>query len=115
MTSLFEALLDSLQRTSEYNHDDTVAPAAILWPDANREWTPLVPRLRSALPHFLTLGDYDPAQRTGPAIWLRCVLAGKISAVTLPGGSVPILYLPGVGRATLRDAEECPKELKAIF
>ena len=45
--------------------------------DEKREWERLVPRLRLLLPHFLILGPYDTANRTGPAIWLRCVLAGK--------------------------------------
>ena len=31
-----------------------------------------------------------------------------------PPGSVPIVYLPGVGRATLRATEDCPHELKPL-
>ena len=66
------------------------------------------------MPHFLVFGPYDQANRTGPAIWLRCVLAGKVPDVTWPAGSVPILYLPGVSRATLRATEECPNDLKPL-
>ena len=66
------------------------------------------------LPHFLTFGPYDATHRTGPAIWLRCVLAGKIADVALPTGTVPIIYLPGVSRATLRATEDCPHELKPL-
>ena len=65
-------------------------------------------------PQFLIFGPYDAANRTGPAIWLRCVLAGKVPEVSLPTTSVPILYLPGVSRATLRATEECPNELKPL-
>src|SRR5262249_34911156 len=97
-----------------YNRDDAVAPAAVLWPDEKREWERLVPRLRALLPHFLVFGPYDPAKRTGPAIWLRCVLAGKVPEATWPPGTVPIIYLPGVSRATLRATEECPSELKPL-
>ena len=89
-------------------------PAAVLWPDEKREWERLVPRLRVLLPHFLVFGPYDPASRTGPAIWLRCVLAGKVPSITWPPGTVPIIYLPGVSRATLRATEECPHELKPL-
>jgi hypothetical protein len=78
------------------------------------KWEPLVPRLRAALPQFLTLGPYDVASRSGPAIWLRCAIAGKIDVLTLPTGTVPIHYLPGVGRATLRATEDCPQELKPL-
>ena len=76
--SVFDSILGSIQKAADYNRDETVPPAAILWPDEKREWEALVPRLRLALPHFLVFGPYDAANRTGPAIWLRCVLAGKV-------------------------------------
>ena len=109
-SNVFDALLASLQKAAEYHHDDAVSPAAILWPDEKREWERLVPRLRMVLPHFFVFGPYDQANRTGPAIWLRCVLAGKVPNISVGridnpsyelSGSVPILYLPGVSRATL--------------
>jgi len=112
--SVFDSIVGALQKAADYNRDDTVPPAAVLWPDEKREWEKLVPRLRAALPQFLMFGTYDPAHRSGPAIWLRCVLAGKIADVTLPTGSVPIIDLPGVSRATLRATEDCPHELKPL-
>ncbi len=112
--TLFDALLASLRRAADYNRDDTVRPAAVLWPDEKREWERLAPRFRASLPHFFALGSYDPATRTGPAIWLRCVLAGKIPEAAVGTGAVPILYLPGVSRALLRATEDCPWELKPL-
>jgi len=112
--TVFDALLASIQNAAEYNHDDVVPPAAILWPDEKREWERLVPRLRMMLPQFLVFGPYDQTNRTGPAIWIRCVLDGKIPEVTWPDGSIPIVYLPGVSRATLRATEECPNDLKPL-
>ena len=114
VATVFDSLLGALQKAADYNRDDTVPPAAVLWPDEKREWEKLVPRLRAVLPQFLTFGPYDAAHRSGPAIWLRCVLAGKIADVTLPTGTVPIIYLPGVSRATLRATEDCPHELKPL-
>lgn len=112
--SVFDALLASLQKAGEYHRDDVVPPTAILWPDEKREWERIVPRLRMVLPQFLVFGPYDKANRTGPAIWLRCVLAEKIPETNLPSGSVPVIYLPGVSRATIRATEECPQELKPL-
>jgi len=112
--TVFDAILSSLQAAADYHKDDVVQPAAILWTDERREWERLVPRLRMVLPHFLVFGPYDKANRTGPAIWLRCVLAGKIPEASIPSGCVPIIYLPGVSRATLRATEECPQELKPL-
>ncbi len=65
-------------------------------------------------PDLLTLGPYDPTARTGPAIWLRCVLAGKFPELAFPPDAVPILYLPGVSRPTLRATDECPPELRPL-
>jgi hypothetical protein len=112
--TVFDSILGALQKVADYNRDDTVPPAAILWPDERRDWEKLVPRLRAALPQFLMLGAYDSAHRSGPAIWLRCVLAGKIADLALPTGTVPVIYLPGVSRATLRATEDCPHELKPL-
>ncbi len=112
--TLIDALLASLRKAADHNSGDVVAPAVVLWPDEKREWERLVPRLRATLPHFLTFGPYDPANRAGPAIWLRCVLAGTIPDASIPEGNVPILYLPGVSRSTLRATEECPNELKPL-
>lgn len=112
--TVFDAIVASLQAAAVYHRDDVVQPAAILWPDEKREWERLIPRLRMMLPQFLVFGPYDKANRTGPAIWLRCVLAGKIADAGIPSDSVPIIYLPGVSRATLRATDECPQELKPL-
>lgn len=112
--TVFDSLLAAIQKAADYNRDDTVPPAALLWPDEKREWEKLVPRFRAVLPQFLTFGPYDAVHRSGPAIWMRCVLAGKIDGIILPTGTVPIIYLPGVSRATLRATEDCPKELKPL-
>jgi hypothetical protein len=49
-------------------------PLRLLWADADKQWAALVARLQTALPHLFVLGTYDAAKRTGPAIWLRCVV-----------------------------------------
>jgi hypothetical protein len=108
--TVLDALVTALGQAADFNHDDVVPPAAVLWPDEKREWERLVPRLRMLLPHFLIFGPYDTAKRTGPAIWLRCVLSGKIPDITWPPGAVPIIYLPGVSRSTLKPTEDCPPE-----
>lgn len=112
--TFIEAVKESLAAAGRYNSGDSLPPAAILWTDADGEWQPVVARLRALLPELLTLGEYDPEQRTGPAIWLRCVVDGALPEVTLPEKSVPILYLPKVSRQLLRSPEECPDELKPL-
>ena len=114
MLTLLDSVLASLEKAAVFNQNETVPPAAVLWTDEKREWEALVPRFRHALPGFLVFGLYDAANRTGPAIWLRCVMAGKVAEISWPPNAVPILYLPGVSRATLRATEECPNELKPL-
>lgn len=113
-STVLDLLCEAVEAAAEYNRNDLVAPAVILWTDKECQWKPVLPLLRDRLPELLALGEYLPAERTGPAIWLKCVLGGAIPEVPLPEGSVPILYLPGVSRAELRAVEECPRALQPL-
>lgn len=42
--TVLNALLTSIQKAAEYNQNDTVPAAAVLWTDERREWERLVPR-----------------------------------------------------------------------
>ena len=110
--SVHAALLEAILSATSHNRSDGVAPAAVLWTDRESYWESVVPRLRDALP-LITLGSYDPGSLTGPAIWLRCILAGTLPEVELSAGT-PVIYLPGVGRADLRAVEDCPRELQPL-
>jgi hypothetical protein len=117
--TLLEDIRISLMQAARYNPGDMVAPAAVLWADADGQWKLVVEQLRALMPELLTLGDYKPATRTGPAIWLRCVIeptvrSQKFPDLAWPGDTVPVIYMPGVSRQTLRAVEECPDELKPL-
>ena len=112
--TIFDALLDSLAKATEYNHNDQVSPVVILWTDKDRQWEPLAPKLRESLPHFVTLGDYKPDKKTGPAIWLRCMIARTLPEADWAEDVTPIVYLPGVSRQELRAIEECPVHLSPL-
>jgi len=107
-------LVKALRDASVFNPEVQVAPACIIWPDRDRQWEAIVPRLQNELPELLALGNYKPENRTGPAIWLRCVIAGKVEDVDLPANKPPIFYLPGVSRQDLRAVESCPDHLKPL-
>ena len=111
---VLDAILASLQAAGVYNRNDQVAPAAILWTDKERQWETLLPLLREHLPQLLTLGDYEPATRTGPAIWLKCMIARTLPEADWAEDTTPILYLPGTSRADLRAVEECPRQLQPL-
>src|SRR5690348_14519848 len=86
ITTFLDALIQAIERAGAYNKNDQVPPAAVLWPDKERQWEPLLPLLRDRLPGLLTFDHdgYDPAQRKGPAYWLRCAIAGTLPDVQLP-------------------------------
>lgn len=111
---LIEHLAEAVRAAATYNPDVQAAPHCILWPDAERQWLPVLPRLRLALPELLTLGDYAPQERRGPAIWLRCAIAGALNDLTMPLGMLPILYMPGFSRQDLRAVDTCPDALKPL-
>lgn len=69
--TLLESVQESLLQAARYNPGEMVRPAVILWTDADGQWQPLVAELRNLRPGLLTYGEYDPEQKTGPAIWLR--------------------------------------------
>ena len=112
--TVLEALVASLHNAAVYNSGAMVAPAAVLWPDEGREWETLLPLLRQVLPELLTLGVHDQSKNTGPAIWLRCLLANHLGADQWTEGTTPIVYMPGVSRQMLRGVETCPKELQPL-
>jgi hypothetical protein len=112
--TVIEALRNSLMTATRFNRSDMVAPAAILWTDADSQWEPLVSQLRQLMPELLSLGEYKPDEKTGPAIWLRCVIERSLPDIDLPEDAIPILYMPNVSRQTLRAVEECPDSLKPL-
>lgn len=107
-------LLKAVRDAAVFNPEIQIAPACILWPDRDRQWEAAIPALQAELPELMTLGDYAPEKRIGPAIWLRCVIAGQVPDVSPPEDRMPIFYLPGISRQDLRAIESCPDHLKPL-
>ena len=112
--TLIDALLASIE-SAQRAPEGVVSPVAILWTDAEGQWRPLLPVLQKACAHLYVLGDYAPAQRTGPAIWLKRVVDRTLPDIAPPEGTVPILYLPGVSRQELRAGGDCPARLHPLI
>jgi len=109
-----QRLVASLRTAAHaYAAGDQVAPCAVLWADPERLWAGVMPELLPLLPELFQLGGYQLQQRSGPALWLRCIEA-RLVAGAPPVGTTPVLYLPGVSREALRAGEDCPPELAAL-
>lgn len=112
--TLVDALTLSLAAAMR-SPDGVADPSVLLWTDADGEWRPLISALRKTSPHIYTLGAYDPAAKSGPPIWLKCVVDRALPDVAPPYGQVPILYLPGVSRQDLRAGGDCPPRLQPLI
>ena len=114
-TTILEAIASSLRQTAKsYYPGVEEAPVAVLWTDPESAWLPLIPQMRTLLPELLVLGDYKPAERQGPVIWLKTALGGRIDGLALPKDHPPILYLPGVARHQLRNADQCDWDIQPL-
>ncbi|MXZ22478.1 MAG: BREX-1 system phosphatase PglZ type B [Caldilineaceae bacterium SB0665_bin_25] len=111
--TFLDALANAIEAASAHNRQDQARPAAILWPDKDRQWESLLPLLKEWLP-LLVLGDYSPVDHVGPAYWLRCIIAGTLPHPGFLPDRVPVLYLPGYSRQDLRALETCPTELQPL-
>ena len=111
--TVVDRLIEDL-RAKDMALDGQERPAAILWTDPGAEWRPLVEAMQTRVEELLVLGDYAPDRRTGPAIWIRCLVDRTLDEPALPERRAPILYLPGVARQDLRAGEECREDLKPL-
>ncbi len=112
--TLLEAVLGALvmaQRSAE----GVAPPVALLWTDTEGQWRPLLAALQKACTQLYVLGEYDVTHRTGPAIWLKCIVDRTLPEVASPVGTVPILYLPGVSRQDLRAGGDCPMPVQPLI
>jgi hypothetical protein len=108
-----DAISERLQAAGNYDPNNETRPAAILWPDEKEEWKTVISYFRSKIPHLLTFGEYDPAQKKGPAIWLKCAVEGELKRNSSQDAP-PVIYMPGISRHKLRDVEKCPDLLKPL-
>jgi hypothetical protein len=107
--SVLDAIATSLLDAGRYNSDDKIGPVAVLWPDPERHWEPIVTKLGGIL-HIAALGEFDESKSTGPAIWIRSLLANSNKSAEEP----LVVYLPGVSRGDLRAVESSSAALRPL-
>ena len=111
--TVLDHLIEHL-RARDVQIDGKERPAAILWTDPKAEWWSVIPTIQTRLDELLVLGDLASDMRTGPAIWVRCLVDRTLDEPALPGDRPPIVYLPSVARQELRAGEECRPELRPL-
>lgn len=86
-------------------------PAALLWPDPERQWFTAFAELRRRLASqhvaLYALGDdYAPDDGIGPAIWLRCLIEAPDTSDLkglVTGTTQSVVLLPGISWRDLRE------------
>ena len=109
---LGKSLAAALLAVAKGNSHTATTAAAVLWPDKESQWQTALPTLKKLMPSLCELGPYAPGERRGPAVWLKCAIAGLLPEVQFDG--VPVVYLPGISRAELRAIESCTRELQPL-
>ena len=112
MTTLLSHVVRALHQASNGNSQTSAPVAAVLWPDKEGVWSNAFSRLAEVESSLLRLGDYLPEMRSGPAVWLKCAIAGEVEGLKFQGA--PVIYLPGVSRSDLRAIESCPRDLQPL-
>lgn len=111
---LIDLLASEVRASATYNSNVQVAPSVILWTDKLRQWEPALHLLQATLPELIVLGSYAPEKKTGPAIWIKCVVEKVLPEIELPTDRIPIVYLPGIDRSELRAISSCSDALKPL-
>ncbi len=110
--TLLDRLASALDDALTFDRNVGEPPIALLWPDESEQWAAAVDELQRSR-RVVRYGTLDADQYQGPAYWLRCVIAGTVQPEGLPDG-VPIVYLPGISRDTLRALDAIAPELSAL-
>src|SRR5437867_12408137 len=82
--TLGQHVVAALRAANAYAAGDQVAPCVVLWPDPDRLWEPVMQELQPMMPELFLLGSYAPENRTGPALWLRCIEARVVGGSPAP-------------------------------
>jgi hypothetical protein len=98
-----------------------VWPAALLWPDPERQWFAAFAELRQRLAAqriaLYAYGEYSPEEGIGPAIWLRCLIeapGARGLKGAIPNGCLPVILLPNVSWRALREPLTLAKGLQTL-
>ena len=110
--NLKSKIAEALSAAAKVNRSLMTTPAAVLWPDPDRQWQKVVSSLVDVVPRLFTLGNYAPTENQGPSIWLKTAIGGAL-ADEAPT-TIPVIYLPGVSKSDLRAIESCPRDLQPL-
>ena len=103
--SIFDKVILALKQAENHNSSVMIKPEVILWPDPEHQFSEVITVLQESLPQLMDYGSIAPELRQGPAIWLKCMITRMLPEANWGIDETPIVYLPGVSKADLRNVE----------
>ena len=101
--SFLHKLQNRIQGAALFESASMVQPEVILWLDPGSQWQSIIGELQKQMPQFLVFGNYDSANKTGPAILLKCMVAKVLPEANWSNRQTPVIYLPGIARQDLKN------------
>ncbi len=108
-------LIQSIREAAIYDSGSLQAPVAIIWPDPEKQWEPIIDKLQQEMPELLRFGEYDVSKRQGPAIWIKCMVGRTLPEAVLDTKQVPVIYLPGIAKSDLRNLSQADPEIAPLM
>jgi len=65
MSLILQELVRAVREAAVFNAQIQVPPACILWPDKERQFEAIIPRLQEQMPELCVLGKYNAESRRG--------------------------------------------------
>lgn len=112
--NLKEKILEGFKKATVHNSSVMVRPEVILWPDPEKQWEPVIENLQNTYGALFVLGDYSPEELTGPAIWLKTVISGRLCDCNWNQSLTPVIYLPGISKSRLKEVGNLGLELQPL-
>jgi hypothetical protein len=113
--SIFDKVIQALLQAEQHNSSVMVKPEVILWPDPEYQWVDVISVLQSTVPQLLIYGDYEPSNKKGPAIWLKCMIAKMLPEADWAEDAIPIIYMPGIAKSDLRNVENAVSNFQPLL
>ncbi len=108
-------MITSLREAARYDSGNFIKPVVILWADPEQQWQTIIPQLQAEMPELMIYGSYQPESKTGPAIWLKCMVAGMLPDADWDSALTPIIYLPSISKADLKDLANADPQLAPLM
>ncbi len=113
--SIFDKVMQALEEAENHNSHVMVKPEVILWPDPEKLWIDVIDVLQQHIPQLLIYGSYAPEKKQGPAIWIKCMVAKLLPEASWDESATPIIYLPGISKADLRDVRNAKFDIQPLL